>query len=213
MSETNVQPTVRQVKPIQWEGKKGRSVVIERSFATSVDDLWDAIVTPERLARWFLPVSGDLVEGGQYQLEGNAGGTIRRCDAPHYLELSWEIQGGIGWITLTLAPLGDDSTRLVLEHIGEDEAHFLEFWAQYGPGSVGVGWDTAFMSLDAYIEQGDDYEPFDENAWVATAEGQAFMLAASDGWVAAAIAFGTDPEAARAAGKQTYAFFTGTPVE
>ena len=31
---------------------------------------------PERIPRWFLPVSGDLRLGGRYQLEGNAGGEV-----------------------------------------------------------------------------------------------------------------------------------------
>ncbi len=213
MSGTTIEPITRQVKPIEWEGKRGRSVVIERTFPTLIEDLWDAIVTPERLARWFLPVHGDLVEGGRYQLDGNAGGTIRRCDTPRYLELSWEMQGGVGWVLLNLESQSDESTRLTLEHIAEDEAHFLEFWAQYGPGSVGVGWDTALVSLDGYIDAGEAYEPVDENAWVTTDEGRAFMRAASDDWVAAAIAFGTDPDVAKAAGKETYAFYTGTSVE
>ena len=44
--------------------------------------MWDACTDPERIGRWFLPVSGDLRLGGRYQLEGNAGGEILRCEPP-----------------------------------------------------------------------------------------------------------------------------------
>src|SRR6185437_4008593 len=70
-----------------------RTVTIARGYAAPVEDLWDACTTPERIARWFLPVSGDLREGGRYQLEGNAGGTIERCDPPHAFAATWEFAG------------------------------------------------------------------------------------------------------------------------
>ena len=41
-------------------GKPALVAVAIRSYDTTVDDLWEAITTPERLARWFLPVEGDL---------------------------------------------------------------------------------------------------------------------------------------------------------
>jgi uncharacterized protein YndB with AHSA1/START domain len=47
-------------------------VSASRTFATSPDDLWEAITTPEQLARWFGSVSGDLRLGGSFQIEDNA---------------------------------------------------------------------------------------------------------------------------------------------
>ena len=32
----------------------------------AIDDVWDACTNPERIPRWFLPVSGDLRLGGRY---------------------------------------------------------------------------------------------------------------------------------------------------
>jgi uncharacterized protein YndB with AHSA1/START domain len=63
-------------------GKPALVAVAIRSYDTTVADLWDAITTPERPARWFLPVEGDLKLGGRYQLKGNAGGTITHCQPP-----------------------------------------------------------------------------------------------------------------------------------
>ena len=79
----------RKVSSREHEGKLARVVVATRTYDTSADDLWDALTSAERLPRWFLPVSGDLRLGGRYQLEGNAGGTITRCEPPRSLALTW----------------------------------------------------------------------------------------------------------------------------
>ena len=76
------------VLAMEWEGRTARAVVTHRPYPAPVEDVWDAIVTPERLQRWFLPVSGELREGGRYQLEGNAGGVINRCEAPTLLAVT-----------------------------------------------------------------------------------------------------------------------------
>jgi uncharacterized protein YndB with AHSA1/START domain len=57
---------------------EARVVTISRTYDTDVDDLWDAVTNPQRIPRWFLPITGDLQVGGRYQLEGNASGTPKR---------------------------------------------------------------------------------------------------------------------------------------
>ena len=106
----------RRVENREHLGKPALVVVAARTYATTVDDLWDAITTPARLVRWFLPVEGDLKLGGRYQLKGNAGGTITRCERPDALDLTWEFGGATSWVTLRLAPDGQGA-RLTLEHI------------------------------------------------------------------------------------------------
>ena len=88
---------------------------ISHSYATSVEDLWDAVTNAERLPRWFAPVSGDLELGGRYQVEGNAGGTIETCEPPHRFSATWEYNGQISWIAVAIRPEGEGS-RLELEH-------------------------------------------------------------------------------------------------
>ncbi|HWI02255.1 MAG TPA: SRPBCC domain-containing protein, partial [Acidimicrobiales bacterium] len=73
----------RQVGSRVLESGEARTTTVSRTYDAGLDDLWDACTNPERIPRWFLPVSGDLRPGGRYQLEGNAGGTIERCDPPH----------------------------------------------------------------------------------------------------------------------------------
>lgn len=203
----------RDVVAMEWEGRAARAVVTRRGYPTTVEDLWDAIVTPERLQRWFLPVSGELREGGRYQLEGNAGGVINRCEAPNLLAVTWEIQGGIGWVNVKLEALGESSCVMTLEHIAHDEPEFLGFWEQFGPGSLGVGWDLGLLGLADYLRAPGKPLIEDEAAWAASEDGQEFLRIACDGWAAAEVQFGTDAAQAQQAGARTFAFYTGTDAE
>ena len=45
-------------------GAEGRSVLLRRSYDAPIEDVWDAVTDPDRLKRWFLPVSGELKVGG-----------------------------------------------------------------------------------------------------------------------------------------------------
>lgn len=71
------------------DAKDARVLTISQVYDTDVDDLWDACTNAERIPRWFLPVSGELKLGGHYQLEGNAGGTVERCEPPHSFAATW----------------------------------------------------------------------------------------------------------------------------
>src|SRR4029450_4047811 len=86
------------------EAGDARVVSISQTYDTDIDDLWDAVTNPEHIPRWFLPVSGELKVGGRYQLEGNAGGVIERCEPPRSFAATWEYGGAISWIEVTLAP-------------------------------------------------------------------------------------------------------------
>src|SRR6201987_4261629 len=107
----------REVADREHQGKPAKAGVAARTYDTTVDDLWDALTRRERIPRWFLPVSGELKLGGRYQLEGNAGGTIERCDPPTSFAATWEYGGDVTWIELKLAAESETSTRFVLEHV------------------------------------------------------------------------------------------------
>jgi uncharacterized protein YndB with AHSA1/START domain len=199
----------RRVLSMDWEGKPARAVITRRVYPTDIEDLWDAIVTPDRLKRWFLPITGDLREGGHYQLEGNAGGKIRQCDAPVLIAITWEFNGGIGWLNVKLNVWEDKFTRLTLEHIAHEDADLRAFWDEFGPGALGVGWDLGLSGLSEHLGEGSESAPRDEEAWVATQEGRDFVRECSDAWVAAAVVFGTDAQMAHDAGERTFGFYTG----
>ena len=72
----------RSVSSLERGGKPARAVTLTRTYDTTVDDLWDAVTSPERLPRWFAPVGGDLKLGGRYKVHGNAGGEVTACEPP-----------------------------------------------------------------------------------------------------------------------------------
>jgi uncharacterized protein YndB with AHSA1/START domain len=189
---------------------EGRTLTVSRVYDTSPEDLWDACTNPERIARWFLPISGDLRPGGRFQLEGNASGTIERCDPPHSVDATWEYGGQTSWIELRLTPEGDGGTRFALEHIAHVED---EVWARYGPGAAGVGWDQSLLGLALYLAGGDDLPGRDAiEAWQLSDVGREFSSLSSERWAEAGIAAGADPEEAQAAAARTTGFYTGQPT-
>lgn len=199
----------RQFLNREHEGKPARVVVAERTYDTHVEDLWNALTDAERIPRWFLPVEGELKLGGRYQLKGNAGGTITRCDPPHALDLTWEFGGGMSWVTVRLTARGA-ATQLVLEHIVH-ASDVDEHWKQFGPGAVGVGWDLALYGLAIHLASGGaPVDPAEFERWSGSDEGKAFVRRCAAAWADAHSAGGEDPSVARGMAERTAAFYTGS---
>lgn len=186
---------------------------ISKTYATTVEDLWDAVTSAERLPRWFLPVSGDLQVGGRYQFEGNAGGTVETCEPPKRFTATWEFNEQVSWIAVRLIPDGEGA-RLELEHtalLDESDPEQQQFWEQFGPGATGVGWDLALHGLHLHLSTGAAVDPRAAEAWSMSPEGIAYLSECSRLWGEASIADGTPREAAEAAAARTTAFYTGQP--
>lgn len=72
----------------------GTGVVrVEDRYDTDIDDLWSSITDPERLARWYGKVEGDLRPGGAFtvylesaDLEGI--GRVDTCEPPRRLQIT-----------------------------------------------------------------------------------------------------------------------------
>lgn len=198
----------RQVADREHLGKPALVAIATRIYDTTVDDLWEALTTPERLARWFLPVEGELKLGGRYQLQGNAGGTITRCDPPGALDLTWEFGGAMSWVNVRLTRDGRGA-RLVLEHIAHRDSIGKEHFEKFGPGAVGIGWDLALHGLAQHLREGGtavDRAAFE--AWTRSGEGKAFIRTSGEAWGAAHAASGEAAEEARAKAERTIAFYT-----
>ena len=202
--ETHLAAVQRSVSFLERNGQSASAVTLSRSYATTVQDLWDAVTNAERIPRWFMPVSGDLEPGGRYQLEGNAGGTITACEPLSHFALTWEFGGDVSWVEIRLSEDGTGEVSLTLTHT----ALLSEHWDQFGPGAVGVGWEMGLLGLALYIEQPDEPK-LDEEAFATSPEGKALLTGSSEAWADAAIAAGTGPEIARAAAGRTTAFYTG----
>jgi uncharacterized protein YndB with AHSA1/START domain len=199
----------RQVGSRVLDAGEARTVVVRRTYDAPVEDLWDACTNAERIPRWFLPITGELRVGGRYQLEGNAGGTIERCDPPRSFAATWEFGGEVTWIELRLSPDAEGGTRFELEHIAHVDD---ERWAQFGPGAVGVGWDLALSGLSRHLATGASVDPAEGAAWVASEEGRRFITLSSQAWCDAGIAAGADNAGAQAAAARTTAAYTGIDV-
>ena len=202
-----VNATRRQVGSRRLEAGQARVMTIGRTYPAGIADVWSACTSPERIARWFLPVSGDLRLGGHYQLEGNASGKIERCDPPTRFAATWESGGSVSWIEVRLTALAEDSTRFELDHITPVDEH----WEQFGPGAVGIGWDLALLGLALHLTGAGLTEPGEKTAWLQSAEGQRFVVLSGEQWCAAHIAAGEDEQVARAAAGRTTAAYAGAP--
>jgi uncharacterized protein YndB with AHSA1/START domain len=189
----------------------GRSVLLRRDFDTPIDDVWDAVTNPERIGRWFLPISGDYRLGGRYQFEGNAGGEILACERPQRLLVTW-VHGEtadpamVSEVEVRLSTVDGGLTRFELEHtaVVPDEQ-----WGQFGPGAVGVGWDGGMLGLTLHLRGGAGVD--DPIAWQVSAEGREFFTRASEAWGEANRAAGADPETAAQGVTNTTAFYAPDP--
>lgn len=187
-------------------GRKAKVVIASRVYDSGIADVWDAITNPERIPRWFMPVSGELRLGGRYQLHGNAGGEITGCEPPRHLAVTWEFGDEVSWLTVQLAEQTATRTMLELEHVAHVDD---DRWKQYGPGAVGVGWDMALLGLDTYLGTRVAVDPAEAMAWMTSENGKEFVAGSSGDWQRASIAAGTDAAEAKAAAGRTTAFYTG----
>jgi uncharacterized protein YndB with AHSA1/START domain len=188
------------------EAGEARVQTISQVYNTDLDDLWDAVTNAERIPRWFMPITGELKEGGHYQLEGNAGGTITSCDRPRGYAATWEYDNTVSWIEVRLAPAGDGRTRFELEHV----AHVgEEFWDQFGPTATGIGWDLGLVGLAGHFgDPAAAVDPKDAMAWMQSDDGKLFVRLSADRWTEAYVADGADPETAKGMADRGYQAYT-----
>lgn len=175
------------------------SVLLQRSYDATIEDVWDAVTDPDRMKRWFLPISGELRVGGTFQLEGNAGGEILGCEPPRLLKVTFG--GPTSLVELRLSQDGDSDTVLELEHTVPIEI------AQSGAGAlyVGPGWDGAIMALALFLEGVVADDPV---AAANSPQGQEFSRQSTQAWTTAVESSGTaTPEEIAAAIEMSLAQF------
>ena len=136
----------------------GTGVVrIEDRYDTDVDDLWQALTDPARLARWYGQVAGDLRPGGEFRLyiepnDLDSTGRVEACEPPRRLlvttketDESWRKGNGappFDQITEATLTADGDQTILVIEVRGIP----LDKIAFYG-----AGWQIHAENLAAYL--------------------------------------------------------------
>lgn len=195
--------THREIGDSPLTAGEGRSLLLRRSYDATIEDVWDACTTSDRISRWLAPITGDLRPGGTFQLEGNAGGQILCCEQPHLLKVTWTMGEGMTTeVEVRLSRGPDSDTVLELVHAAPAEI-VDEMTRTYGPGGtigIGGGWDLALLGLGQYL-RGVELDPA---TWEDTPEVKEFATRSCHAWgsviqaargtsdedIAAAIAFG-----------------------
>ena len=174
---------------------EARILTISQAYDTDQADLWDAVTNIERIPRWFLPISGDLSLGGTYQFEGHASGKILTCDPPENFTATWEYGDNVSWIDVRVTGDGPGRARVVLEHIIDADD---DNWREFGPGAVGIGWDSMLLGLTLHLASGESIDPAFGQQWLATDDGRRFLRLSSEDWYTANVGNGADGPTARA---------------
>jgi uncharacterized protein YndB with AHSA1/START domain len=137
---------------------EGAGVVrIEDRYDTTIDDLWEAVTHPDRLARWYGQVDGDLQPGGEFRTyiatnDIESSGRVEACEPPRRLLLSTRetdeshrrgpgVPPFDGAVEVTLTANGDHTT-LVIE-IRDMPLDKIAFY--------GAGWQLHAERLAAYL--------------------------------------------------------------
>ena len=206
--EESLSAVERSVAFLDRDGQPASAVTLARTYAAPVGDLWDAVTSADRIPRWFLPISGNLELGGNYQLEGNAAGRITDCHPPDSYAITWEFGGFVSWVDVQVSDDGPGRAGFTVTHT----AHLSEHWDTYGPGATGVGFEMGLLGLDMHLSNPDQPKP-DPMDFAMSTDGRALLVRSSQAWGEAAVVAGTDPAHARAAAARTAAFYTGEDLE
>jgi len=150
----------------QRAGESGErtTLIIERTYDASPEEVWQAWTEPQALTRWFGPEDTrsvlhaelDVRAGGRYRIafdttDGEShevGGTYLEAHRPRKLVFTWAWRSTPereSLVTITLQPDGA-GTRLVFRH----ERFFDEAARQ----NHARGWSGAFRKLDGYLAVG-----------------------------------------------------------
>jgi uncharacterized protein YndB with AHSA1/START domain len=121
----------------------------DREYRWPISEVWSAITTPERAARWLGELRGTRAVGEQLTLVlGESDGehaalVVEECREPHRLAVSWQFPGTRRTaVQVDLSEAGPHRTRVVLVHSG---------WAAEEVAGYGCGWQHYVDSLDAYL--------------------------------------------------------------
>jgi uncharacterized protein YndB with AHSA1/START domain len=182
----------RHVEQQHSEAGEVVTVTLERRYPAEVTDVWQAITDPERVRRWFVPLTGDLRPGGNFQFEGHAGGNIMTCEPPRHLLVTF---GGETSIVDVLLSGDGEQTLLRLTHSVPLELAGSTAGALY----VGPGWDGALLGIALYLAGEVSGDPV---AAANSPEVQDFNVRSIQEWIAAVEGSGTADADAIAAAQQ-----------
>jgi uncharacterized protein YndB with AHSA1/START domain len=137
---------------------EGRDLVLTRTFAAPIDDVWASITESERTARWFCSWEGDAAPGKviRYRMEHEEGTpsgdmTVVACEPPRHLAVAVVDDYGSWRLDADLVE-ADGITVLTFTHHLDAEAD---------AGSVGPGWEY-YLDLLVVSRTGGPKPSFDD---------------------------------------------------
>jgi uncharacterized protein YndB with AHSA1/START domain len=136
------------MNPTGTVDREGRSLVLTRSFAAPVEDVWASITESERLGRWFGTWTGDPADGFvmvTMNAEPEPGTPLRydidACDPPRLLRISANDDAG-HWVLAVELAEDDDGTTLTFRQEEVDLS---------AVGDMGPGWEWYLDRLAAAV--------------------------------------------------------------
>lgn len=156
------------VAALRLDGDRG-ALRFERRLKTTPEDAWSVVSDPERIARWYAPVTVDGAgDGSSWRTFWDDGreyaeGVIVRCEPPRLVEVTWTATDDVdpteSLLRVTLSPEGA-GVLLILEHEGLVPADLVQYgagWHSYleclPAGDPGLDWGARYRELvPIYVE-------------------------------------------------------------
>lgn len=142
----------------------------ERIYASTPEDVWEAVTEGERLARWMAPYRGELRLGGSWEALNSDGsvfswGTVTACEPPRTFTTTWEYEGEHSSVITVIVDEHPEGARLELRHEGLTDVGYAPGWQTFleqldeqlslAPSALvdperapGVSWSDRFAQLE-----------------------------------------------------------------
>ena len=143
-----LQAVVRGLTTVERDGKPARRLTAERAYPAAVEEVWDALTSPERVPRWMGgAVTGDLSARRSLPDRGQRrrrGARVRAADRA-LAHLGVRRRGELGRRHPRRRGGADPAPP------GAHRCVPKEFWDQFGPGAVGIGWEMMLWGLHEHL--------------------------------------------------------------
>jgi uncharacterized protein YndB with AHSA1/START domain len=131
---------------------EARCATFRRTYGATVDDVWEACTNPERLARWYAPVAGELRVGGTFTQGDFGSGRITRCEPPHLLTVALGGDPAPDEIELRLKEGPGGTTVLEFEHATTLDSHTIGGQVFDAVYCMGGGYGPRLISLELLLK-------------------------------------------------------------
>jgi uncharacterized protein YndB with AHSA1/START domain len=160
----------------------------------SLDEIWGALVKPEKLALWLRPVSGKLSKGGQVTLGDMGQAQVHTCEPKRRLVVTLKRAFGEQTVDVALSEQGKGKTKTRQLRV-KVTARISDLpegsWQTHGPAAVAMGWELVCGALLDYLDAPKEARPDGATAALANSvQGKVMAEMGHAEWLALARAKG-----------------------